>query len=264
MKQLAGLLNKSSLKQTSLQKQKTCSVQALQLQEFAKASVFLTECNPTVLNHKYADVGTALEALKATELELRHISEAYGSKTLRVFVKTHLALLQRYLNVKDEMLLDSFIIEELSGYIIEDYSDFTIAEFTLVFRKIKKGNYGLIYARVDPVFILQCFKIYDEKERGEAIRMLQQPEETAFLVEFTQIYYEGAKIILAKTFDTKQELIGHLLDWKGYLCQECRAIKVGDCKSMARLIIDREVQKEAVSMFAVSSWLLCWNIETKI
>lgn len=248
------------MKQTSLPKLQDYSSQALQLRKFAKATCFLTDCNPSVLNVKYADVRTAKEALRITDVQLSHIAEAYGNATLKVFVKTHLALLQKYLNVKDDMLLDSLIIEELSGYVIEDFVDFNLAEFTLVFRKIKKGDFGLIYARVDPIFILKSFKTYQEGERMEAKRQLNKPIEETMEVEFTQAYYEGAKRILSKDFKTNEDLNTHLLQWKGFLCQRCRVEKVGNCKSMAQVIINKEVKQESVSTYAISSWLLCWNV----
>lgn len=242
-------------------KLKGCSEQSIQLQGYAKASVFLKECNPIVLSRKYANVRTAKEALEITNVCLSHIAEAYGDATLKVFVKTHLALLQKYLNVKDDMLLDSSIVEELSLYIIEDCIDFSMAEFTLVFRKIKKGEYGLIYGRVDPVFILQSFSKYNDTERKEAKKALYRPQVEKMKIEFSQAYFDGAANILMKTFKDESELKIHLMKWKGFLCERCISSKVRDCQQTAKLFVDIELEKEQPSLFALSSWLLSWNVE---
>lgn len=246
----------------SLPKSTPCnSSQALVLKSWtSSAQEFLVGLNPEALQAKYTGVLTATSALGATDVTLSHIEEAYGQNVHILFIKANLVKLQDFLNVKDEMLLDSAILTEVSTYIYEEFSTLTLAEFALVIRQIKKGYFGIIYARIDPLFVQECFRRYQDEQRVGA--MVKVAKEEVFQVQFTPPYYQWAKKRLSKEFPTLPQLMDHLVDYRRYLCQHCRARKLGDCKQAAAEL----VEKETVNTYAIATWLLCWssNLDNKL
>lgn len=244
------------MKNNSLQKQ-TRSKQALALtNDTSTGKDYLVKWNPQALTLEYRGVKSASDAIACTDVELRHIEEAYGMDTLSLMIKTNIASLQSYLNVKDEMRLGIECVTELTMYIIEDFKHFNIAEFTLVFKNIKKAAYGPIYGRIDPNMILNCFRTYDEVERVDAFRRQKQSEDIP-KYKFTPEYYAAAKSYLLKQKEIENEdmLTAHLKEWKGFVCQKCRELKVRDCKESARLLINENPNNS----YAVATWLLCWE-----
>lgn len=222
--------------------------------EVRSIATFLDRYNPTVLDTNFAAVSTASMALTATQLTLADLFEAYGQTAHLLFIKVHLIRLQDYLNVKDESLLNNEQLTELATYIYEDNSTLNLAEFVLVIKQIKKGYFGKIFARIDPVFITDAFKAYQSDQRAGAMQKIANNEISAE-VQFTKPYYTWAKRRLLRDFHTHDAMMQHLASYRQYLCSYCREHKVHDCRDTAAAMI----AEETTNTYAVATWLLCWS-----
>lgn len=223
------------------------SGKAQELISYGDNKTFASSCNPIALGKKYLNIRTAGQALAITDLQMKHVIEAYDIETASVIIEAYIALLQKYLGVKDESRLDNDAIQELASFILEDYKQLNISELDLVFKNIKKGKYGSIYGRIDPVFIMASFKSYFDRERLETLRSITEVDTLGWTIE---------NIDNAKEFLKNEEnLQFRLKKWKTYLCKDCQ----GTCKSTAEMLI----AKETLNRYIVSTWILCWDIDVE-
>lgn len=222
------------------------SKEARALVEYADSVEILNRVNPVSLGIKYNSIVSAKQAVEATGTKLSHFTEAYGESVPELILRAYITLLQKFLGVKDDTKLSPEAIEELSKLILSDYNELNVAEVELVFKNIKKGNYGTIYGRLDPVFVVQSFRKYFDNERLAYFRSKQGEVEK---LGKTINDVEWAENFLKNEVGLKKRL----KRWKTYLCQDCQ----GDCRRTAEYFI----AKEAMNRYVVASWILCWDVE---
>lgn len=224
--------------------------------KFADKETFIKDWNASALESRFLSINSAKKALSKTSTMLLHVSEAYGEPVSLLLIRTYIILLQTYIGVKDEARMEERSIKELAKLILEDYSQLNIAELDLVFKNIKKGIYGQIYGRIDPVFIQTSFRKYFDGERVNAMSSMITEEEY-LSYEFNEENYAWAKARLAKEFN-KEELEDHLTQYKNFMCVQCQ-IENDSCDKGCKKFAEALVNRETVNTYLIATWLLCWD-----
>lgn len=126
---------------------------------------FLKEYNVPSCQKKYEGVKTCRGAINTDAPKISTIISRYGRSSTSTYLETWLYNLADSINVKSDRNLTMEQIREASTYIVEEYYDLNLAEITLVFKKIKKGEFGYHYEGLDMMKIMNFFRKYREEKR---------------------------------------------------------------------------------------------------
>jgi hypothetical protein len=89
------------------------------------------------------------------------LSQAYSERAVVAWIQTWLISLSMYMNfdISEQQVVTTATL------ILEECYMFNIVEFNLLFRKMKKGEYGIFYGKFNGQTIIKgCIKF--RKERG--------------------------------------------------------------------------------------------------
>lgn len=90
------------------------------------------------------------------------MAELYTKQTPQLLIEAWINQLMIYLGGAS---IEAYQITEMAEYLYEDNKMLSLAELTLFFTRVKKGLYGQLYGRINPLDILRWSKEY-RKERG--------------------------------------------------------------------------------------------------
>jgi len=121
---------------------------------------------------KYINIKTFEDALKSKKIKLRELSLAYGEQIIIGWIQAWLINLSGYMNfsITEQQAKTTAI------FILEDCYMFNLAEFTLLFRKINRGNYGQFYGQFNGQIIMAACKEY-RNQRGKVLSGLSEEEQ---------------------------------------------------------------------------------------
>jgi len=130
-----------------------------------KKKDYINTYTPMKSMRLYKNVKTSLQAINCGAETIGQIMRATSYDYLIAFINVWLIDLNEYLNLKNKLTPNQ--IEQISNYIIDDYSYLNIADFNLVFSGIKKGYYGQFFESIDGLKIMTIFEKYANKRANE-------------------------------------------------------------------------------------------------
>lgn len=108
---------------------------------------------------KFNKANTASLAIKSEAPTLASLRKTYSEDFMLAYIELWLVNLNDFINVSRKMKPDQ--MSELAFLIFQDFYYFNLADINLVFSKIKKGEFGILYESIDGVKILSFFKQYE-------------------------------------------------------------------------------------------------------
>lgn len=130
----------------------------------ATKSVSLERCKPEQLNASLANVTTVDQALKiAHDYPTRFPSIAkmrmhYGNEPVEGIIKLYLIELSELINLKRP--LSEKQIDVIASMAVSQYYNMTIADISIMFKKVLKGDYGDFYESLDVPKVMKWFSAY--------------------------------------------------------------------------------------------------------
>lgn len=121
---------------------------------------------------KYVNIKTVEDALKSKKIKLRELSFAYGEQVIIGWIQAWLINLSGYMNFS----ITEQQAKTTAVFILEDCYMFNLAEFTLLFRKIGRGNYGQFFGQFNGQIIMAACKEY-RNQRGKILSGLPTDEQ---------------------------------------------------------------------------------------
>lgn len=104
---------------------------------------------------------------------LASIKKKFSDEFVLTYIELWIQDLNDFLNVKRKMTAGQR--GQTAVFIYDEFYYFNLAEFNLVFSRIKKGDYGSLFESIDGSKIISCFREYD-KERTDAIEEKRKAE----------------------------------------------------------------------------------------
>ena len=136
----------------------------------AKKELFLQEFNPAVCLRKFRQADTPALALQSEAPTLAQIRKEHSEDFLMAYIAVWIVNLNDFVNFSRKMTPEQ--IEETAIFIYQDYYYLNLADINLIFRKVKKGEFGQLFAEIDGVKILSWFAKY-ASERASAAADIQ-------------------------------------------------------------------------------------------
>lgn len=129
--------------------------------ELATPDQFLNNYSPGKCLRIFQKTNTATLALKSETPTLASIRKNYSEDFLIAYIAVWIVNLNDFVNASRKM--SPMQIEETAVMIYQEYYYLNIADVNLVFRKIKKGEFGQLFAELDGIKILSWFEKYNQE-----------------------------------------------------------------------------------------------------
>lgn len=127
---------------------------------------FVKAHTPSRCLHLFKGVDSALLCLQNQAPSLGLIKRQYGDDFIVAYLALWIDNLNDFVNAVRKM--NPSQIEETAVILFQEYYYFNLADINLVFRKIKKGEYGQLFAELDGVKILGWFEQYARERAATA------------------------------------------------------------------------------------------------
>lgn len=146
------------------------------LKVFNSVEIFAVNMNLDNCIEKYSKFKTINEALRAKRVKLRELSRAYGENGIIAWIKTWLISIAMYMDfeITQEQAKGTALL------ILEEMYMLNMAEFTLLFKRMKKGKYGIFYGKFNGQTILRACKEFREERGGIISRMDEKEQKELF------------------------------------------------------------------------------------
>ncbi|HCY40375.1 MAG TPA: hypothetical protein DHV48_03335 [Prolixibacteraceae bacterium] len=142
----------------------------------ATTKSFLAEFAPAQCLRVFQKVNTPALAITSMAPTLGNIRREYSEDFLVAYVSVWIVNLNDFVNALRKMLPQQ--IEETAILIVQEYPYLNLADINLVFRKIKKGEFGQLFAEIDGMKVLSWFEQYaQERARTAADFSMSQSEQ---------------------------------------------------------------------------------------
>lgn len=133
--------------------------------QLATKDQFLNRFSPGKCIRIFQKATTPALTIKSGAPTLAGIKKEYSEDFLIAYIAVWIVNLNDFVNASRKMTPPQ--IEETAVMIFQDYYYMNLADINLVFKKIKKGEFGQLYTELDGVKILSWF----EKYSTERMRM---------------------------------------------------------------------------------------------
>jgi len=137
--------------------------------ELATKDQFLTRYAPGKCLRLYSKIRTPELAMKSEAPTLGSIRKIYSEDFQIAFTATWIVNLNDFVNASRKMTPEQ--IEETATIIVQEYPYFNLADINLIFRKIKKGEFGQLFAELDGIKILSWFEEYAQDRARTAAEL---------------------------------------------------------------------------------------------
>lgn len=138
------------------------NIQIYKSQLPAKQDDFIREFTPAKCLVVFQKINSPALCMNSETPTLAGIKKQYSDDFVIAYIALWIDNLNDFVNALRKMKGPQ--MEETAIFIFQEYHYFTLADINLVFRKIKKGEFGNLYAELDGVKILTWFDQY-AKER---------------------------------------------------------------------------------------------------
>jgi len=146
------------------------------LNRFETAKDFAVQFNMDYCANKYIAIKTNYEGLMSNTVKLRELSDCYGDKNISNWIASWLVVLSSK--------MDFQISPEQAGttsvLILEELYMINISEFSLFFKRLLKGDYGIFYGKFNIQTILMACKEF-RMQRGFVLSKLSEEDQLKLL-----------------------------------------------------------------------------------
>jgi hypothetical protein len=146
------------------------------LSRFKTAKDFAVEFNLDYCSSRYIAIKTNIDGIKSNTVKLRELSECYGDENIVNWIASWLVVLAS----KMDFSISPEQVGTTSILILEELYMINISEFSLFFKKLLKGHYGIFYGKFNMQTILIACKKY-RSERGLIISKMTESEQKKIL-----------------------------------------------------------------------------------
>lgn len=142
-------------------------IQVYQTQLPAKAEHFVTAFTPQKCLVQFGKITTPALCLDSKTPSLAKIKKQYSEDFILAYIELWLDNLNDYINATRKLNVPQ--MQEIAILILQDYYYFNLADINLVFRKIKRGEFGKLFESLDGTKILSWFDEYAAQRIDTAI-----------------------------------------------------------------------------------------------
>lgn len=135
-------------------------------QGLATKDQFLQNYSPGKCLRLFGKTTTPALAMKSEAPTLASIRKNYSEDFLVAYIAVWIVNLNDFVNASRKMSPEQ--MEETAFMIYQEYYYMNLADINLVFRKIKKGEFGQLFAELDGVKILGWFEKYNQERMRTA------------------------------------------------------------------------------------------------
>lgn len=113
------------------------------------------------LQARYSEtqVSNIEQVIKQGERSIAYLKREYSDEVVKALLVVEIDKLLRFFNLSKSM--DDFQIVETIKLIQQDYYYLSILDFKLFFNRLRKGEYGSLYGKIDGLTILERLNQYD-------------------------------------------------------------------------------------------------------
>jgi len=144
--------------------QKVENKHSLVLSKFPTSDLFTANMNHQTCIERYKAFDTLEKATKSKLIKICELKEIYSDRVPELFIRSWLLQLNLFVNVENKLSEPQII--ELSSYMYDEIYMLNMAEFTLLFKRIKNGHYAPFYNRIDATQLLIICREF-RKERAK-------------------------------------------------------------------------------------------------
>ena len=127
---------------------------------------FMSEYAPARCLRSFYRENTPALALSSNAPTLASIRREYSEDFQIAYVSVWIVNLNDFVNALRKMSPEQ--IEETATIIVQEYPYLNLADINLVFRKIKKGEFGQLFAEIDGMKVLSWFEQYAQERMRTA------------------------------------------------------------------------------------------------
>jgi len=127
---------------------------------------FMSEYAPVKCLRAFHRENTPALAISSTAPTLASIRREYSEDFQVAYVSVWIVNLNDFVNALRKMSPEQ--IEETATIIVQEYPYLNLADINLVFRKIKKGEFGQLFAEIDGMKVLSWFEQYAQQRARTA------------------------------------------------------------------------------------------------
>jgi hypothetical protein len=127
---------------------------------------FLAEYAPAKCLRVFARENSPALAIRSSAPTLASIRREYSEDFQIAYVSVWIVNLNDFVNALRKMSPEQ--IEETATIIVQEYPYLNLADINLVFRKIKKGEFGQLFAEIDGMKVLSWFEQYAQERMRTA------------------------------------------------------------------------------------------------
>jgi hypothetical protein len=127
---------------------------------------FMSEYAPSKCLRAFARENSPALALSCSAPTLASIRREYSEDFQIAYVSVWIVNLNDFVNALRKMSPEQ--IEETATIIVQEYPYLNLADINLVFRKIKKGEFGQLFAEIDGMKVLSWFEQYTQERMSTA------------------------------------------------------------------------------------------------
>jgi len=127
---------------------------------------FLAEYAPSKCLRVFARENSPALAINSSAPTLASIRREYSEDFQIAYVSVWIVNLNDFVNALRKMSPEQ--IEETATIIVQEYPFLNLADINLVFRKIKKGEFGQLFAEIDGMKVLSWFERYAQERARTA------------------------------------------------------------------------------------------------
>lgn len=139
----------------------------------------LGKFNPSLQSKCYAN---PMRCVKGSAPTLAVVRRDYGEQVAVDWLAIELNDYQNFVGVKEEDKATFDVVSELSKMILGRYYYLKLSEIMLFLQKLKYGDYGEMYGRIDAVRILRALRLFTT-DRNEIIDRHDQEESSRKRIE---------------------------------------------------------------------------------
>jgi hypothetical protein len=145
------------------------------LSRFETAKDFAVQFNLDECVSKYISIKTNLDGIKANTIKLRELSDCYGDGNISNWIAAWLVSISS----KMDFPISTEQATTTSVLILEELYMINISEFTLFFKRLLKGDYGIFYGKFNMQTIICACKEF-RMQRGKVILMMNSEDQEKY------------------------------------------------------------------------------------
>ena len=164
---------------------------------------FMSEFAPGKCLRAFHRENTPALAISSSAPTLASIRREYSEDFQVAYVSVWIVNLNDFVNALRKMSPEQ--IEETATIIVQEYPYLNLADINLIFRKIKKGEFGPLFAEIDGIKVLSWFEHYAcERARTAADISMSHGE------KFNQDFPRMSDAVVANKIKNQQSMGLHI------------------------------------------------------